>query len=769
MSHHYLNRFLGCCAVALLLAGCNSGGGGGDGGGDDSITLADPPVDNPGTLTGQFIDAPVAGAEYHTATLSGVTAADGSFEYAIGETITLSIGPVQLGHAAAGRYVTPLDLLQDSAGMADPRVLAMASFLQTADADRNLGNGIEVTTALAQALCDQLGLAKLDFDNLHDFAGFDAALQAAAASQGLSYVPPAAASAHLAANLMAMMEQTSEYKPDWSPLGAFTAAARCAQCHQARNGEAPLRLPAEPGGEDISPYTDWQHSLMAHSFDDPYFQAVLEEESTHEFPAYAGAIEDRCLTCHAPMGRTHAHKTGNGLDADGFYRYSQALSDQHGREGVSCTLCHQISSTAVDTEGNAIVGEDAFSGRYTIGDARTIYGPYAGVRLGPMQNNVDYTPQYGHHMTESGHCASCHTVRTPVMDPNTGAPALPEREFLEQAPYQEWANSVFSRGADLAQRRSCQDCHMPVPQDYATAIATRPDNLPERSPFSRHRFFGGNTHMLEILKEFREVLGIAGSTTEAGFEDKLVATQEFLATQSADLELPRVDLVAGNLEIDALITNHGGHKLPSAYPSRRAWLHLKVRDRAGQVLFESGAPGADGRLSIDVAATRSECLASTKPAGFVNGDCIEPHRDLITDPGQVAVYEAVLGDLNGHVNHVLLYADRYLKDNRIPPRGFRRAGAVEGTEIELGGVVDVDFSPEDADGGSGSDRVRYRIPLGNSVGPYQVEARLLYQSIRPSFVAGLHGSGDRVERFRTMYKMLPPRVEELATASKSTF
>ena len=746
------------CPVGLLLPlvfTLTACGGGGDASGEDSG------ASEPAHLTGVFIDSPVAGLSYTTSSVTGITDPAGRFDYAAGEVVRFEVGPVVLGQAEAADVLTPLELVPENAGIGDQRVLAMASFLQTADRDGNPDNGIELHAPLAERLCRELGVDSLEFAGLEDAGAFATALQVAASAEGLSYVDPATAGEHLNASLTLLMAHASAFDQNWGTAGVFTGAQRCAQCHEARAGEVPLRLPAgDPQGEDISPYSDWRHSMMAHSFDDPYFQAVLQEETEHEFPGFAGMIEDRCLTCHTPMGRTHALKTGVGLDADGFYRFSRAQTDPHAREGVSCTLCHQVSATAVDAQGQPVVGEDAFSGNYRIGDGRIIFGPYDNVRQGPMQNQVNYTPQYGHQMTDSAHCASCHTVRTPVMDVETGAPAEPAREFLEQAPYQEWENSVFRR--DPASRRECQDCHMPAPDNYQTAIATRPLNLDERSPYYRHRFFGGNTHMLEMLMTFREVLGIEGSTSVAGFEDKIAATRSFLQRESLTAAITRMQDVAGTLELDVELVNLTGHKLPTAYPSRRLWLHVAVEDGSGDVIFESGRPGADGRLSIDAGAARTECLAVDKPAGFVNDGCLEPHRDVITDPSQVAVYEAVMGDSNGHVNHVLLYADRLLKDNRLPPRGFRRSEAAAGTQIILGGVADSDFNVEDVDGGSGADTVHYRIPLGATAGPYSARVRVLYQSIRPSFVAGLHSDGELVERFRTMYRMLPPPVEELA-------
>jgi len=745
--------------TGLLLAGC--GGGGEDTPSETTNSSQPAPV---AAATGYLIDAPVSGATYRTPSGSGTTGAGGEFRYLPGETVEFSVGPVRLGRAVAGHYVTPLDLIADSSGHTDARVIAMASFLQSADRDGNPGNGIQLVPALADRLCAELKVAALDFSTLADPAAFDTALKNAASAERLSYVAPARAGPNLTASLTALMEPVSAYAPAWGTAGAFTAASSCARCHAARSGEAAMRLPKDDvSGEDISPYTEWKHSMMAHSFDDPYFQAVLQEEATHEFPAFAGLIEDRCLTCHAPMGRTAAHSGSTGLDANGDYRYSRAVVDPHAREGVSCTLCHQIASTTIDDEGSPVVGEDAFSGRYTIGDARIIYGPYSGINPGPMQNQLNYTPRYGHQMTGSGHCGSCHTVRTPVMDANTAAPLNPPRQFLEQAPYQEWQNSVYSRSADNDARRTCQDCHMPAVEDYQTPISTRPAGQVERAPYHRHRLFGGNTHMLETLKVYRTVLGIESSTSLAGFDEKIAATREFLGQRSAALSIPRLAVVAGTLELDVQVTNLTGHKLPSAYPSRRMWLHVKVTDGAGAIVFESGAPGADGRLSIDSAAEQAHCIASRKPVGFVNDGCFEPHRDRITDPSQVAVYESVLGDSNGNITYVLLYADHYLKDDRIPPRGFRQRAAVTGTEIVLGGVPDRDFNAEDADGASGSDQVHYRIPTDAAGGPYQITVQLLYQSIRPGFVAGLHADGGRVERFRSMYKALPPPAEQLAS------
>ena len=118
-------RQLGSIAcAALLLAACSSGGGGGGGG----TTVAAP------TLTGTFVDAPVAGLPYATSSgLSGVTNSQGQFLYRSGDTVTFSYGQTALGSIPAVPQVTPWTVFVglNSPDPADPRWINLARFLQT--------------------------------------------------------------------------------------------------------------------------------------------------------------------------------------------------------------------------------------------------------------------------------------------------------------------------------------------------------------------------------------------------------------------------------------------------------------------------------------------------------------------------------------------------------------------------------------------------------------------------------------------------------------
>jgi hypothetical protein len=160
--------------------------------------------------------------------------------------------------------------------------------------------------------------------------------------------------------------------------------------------------------------------------------------------------------------------------------------------------------------------------------------------------------------------------------------------------------------------------------------------------------------------------------------------------------------------MEVRVENLGGHKLPTAYPSRRAWLHVVVRDGSGHVVFESGALNADGSI---VGNDNDE-----DPLKY------EPHYREITRPEQVEIYEPILKDSEGRVTTGLLHAVGYLKDNRLLPHGFDKATAV--TDIAVtGGAAD---DPAFTDKGS---TVRYAVSTGDATGPFKMEAELWYQPI----------------------------------------
>jgi hypothetical protein len=222
----------------------------------------------------------------------------------------------------------------------------------------------------------------------------------------------------------------------------------------------------------------------------------------------------------------------------------------------------------------------------------------------------------------------------------------------------------------------------------------------------RHVFVGSNFVMEGMLQDHRDEL--ATEALPAEMDAAMKRTTEFLKTQAAKVTIRRVDTTSNGIAVDVHVENLGGHKLPTAYPSRRAWLHFVVRDGNGRVVFESGALNPDGSI---VGNDNDE-----DPLKF------EPHYREITSSREVQIYEPILKDSEGRVTTGLLHAVGYLKDNRLLPHGFDKATADQDIAVTGDAANDPGFT----DSGSS---VRYVVSTGKAAGPFKVEAELWFQPI----------------------------------------
>ncbi|HPA45927.1 MAG TPA: multiheme c-type cytochrome [bacterium] len=475
----------------------------------------------------------------------------------------------------------------------------------------------------------------------------------------------------------------------------FAGSGVCARCHFALQDTA---------GNDVSMDRDWRSTMMAHSAKDPFFRAKIRSEIVR-FPHLKSVIENKCLTCHTSMARTQAAADNLPIAffEDGFLDPAHSLHTM-ALDGVSCTLCHQILEQQP--------GEQRFSGSYLIdllksAPDRTIHGPYPNPFTNNMRLNAGFTPVHAPHIAESNLCGTCHVLYTPVLN-ETGEIV---GEFPEQTIYLEWLHSRYAKEGE--ETRSCRDCHMP-PAAGGVVISQAPRFLSPRDPFSRHHFVGGNAPILAIFRSYWEEL--SGTASREQLQATLDRTVEQLETRTATMEITDVRIIGNFLEVDLQIISNVGHKFPAGFPSRRAWVHFIARDNIGNVVFESGRFMADGRIQGNDADA--------------NLQTFEPHREIITSPDQVPIYEGIMQDTKGNVTYTLLSASSYAKDNRLLPHGFDPTSA----SADIAAIGDVS---RDADFSGGGDRIRYRIPLSGESGPFAVEAELLYQTIAYPFLADL--------------------------------
>lgn len=212
--------------------------------------------------------------------------------------------------------------------------------------------------------------------------------------------------------------------------------------------------------------------------------------------------------------------------------------------------------------------------------------------------------------------------------------------------------------------------------------------------------------MMSMLNRYRDELGVQALPQE--MNTAINRTIDHLQTKSSRVYLEKAELNNNVLVADVVIENLAGHKLPTAYPSRRAWIHFTVTDSEGKLVFESGAVNADGSI--------------TGNDNDRNGRDYEPHYMEISSSEQVQIYEAILADRNDEVTTGLLTGLRYIKDNRILPRGFNKQTANEDIAVHGPAYTDENFV-------DGSDKVTYRIPLQEKTGSLTVTAELMFQTI----------------------------------------
>lgn len=489
----------------------------------------------------------------------------------------------------------------------------------------------------------------------------------------------------------------------------FTGSGNCVNCHAPDpDGEALV----DEHGATVSPVADWQATLMANSARDPFWQAKVDHEGLVN-PAHREAIENVCTACHAPQGFHEAHMTGAA--GPNGYTMDDLMADELGLDGVGCTGCHSIDNDNLAGRSN---------GDLPINTENVAWGGFENPWDGLMSGQTGFIPAFGEHMRSSEVCASCHSLYTHTQDldgEETG------QIFFEQTTYLEWVNSAFN-----AENVQCQTCHMPLVEGGAIA-ATQPNWLfPQR--FGKHHFVGGNAFMLKLMRDNAVQLNLSATSTQ--FDSTIARTTASLQQATAILNVRQLASSPDEWAFEVEVENLAGHKFPSGYPARVAFLEFTLVSTSGDTLFHSGAWSRENGIA-------------GRDAGW------EPHWNEITEENQVQIYELVLGDVAGQTTQVLERAAEVLKDNRLVPRGFSSLHPAYDT-VAVGPMasLDADFNHRLGEEGSGTDRLVYRVPAVDGLPGVEATVRLHYQAVPAQWVAAMFEFSDQSERianFESMY------------------
>lgn len=499
----------------------------------------------------------------------------------------------------------------------------------------------------------------------------------------------------------------------------------------------------------------------------------------------------------------------------------QAAHGALARDGISCMVCHRLQPRPQPEADQRpylqYFLETSTTGNLYFGPPGEVYGPYKDHELAPyaMHHATGMKPRHSDYIQKSQLCGSCHTVSLPTIDrplqagsmsPDdialTSSESVPEfkpyRHHLEQATYLEWLNSQFNDEVDPAnpRGRSCQSCHMAA-ETFADEVgdakgpirsriaaiqdSTYPDaeNLADhsllqvriRDQYRRHDFAGLNVGLLELFKQFNDVLGVKRTDymtgSDQGAEQAIASMVRMARRETATVSVTAKRVAPGDaaepdlLEATVQVTNLAGHRFPSGVGFRRAFLELKVveaRADGEHVLWSSGRTNSLGVI----VGSGGQPLATEFFSATADAQPFQPHHRLITSPEQVQIYETLLKDNGGRLTTSFVRGCETVKDNRLLPQGWSvngPGGGLSGAYLEATYPGPLASDDEDFIDGSGSDSTLYRVPLPLGADPRRVsvQATLYYQATPPYYLNNLFRAapdGEATQRLHSLTSRL---------------
>lgn len=319
-------------------------------------------------------------------------------------------------------------------------------------------------------------------------------------------------------------------------INAFLPSGFCGICHEREAKE--LRGSMHPA-----------------SHTDPFyhgFAKLARKEAGDKTYTY-------CSGCHSPAGVV-----------SGFIPAEQEPDlPPAAKDGVSCDVCHQVSSLT-GTHGPW----------KEPGNASFVLKPGTTIRFGDsgqVAENSNHTGEKRDFFAKSEFCASCHTVIHPV------------NGLRIEHTYGEWKSSVYAEKGI-----QCQDCHMRNVEDAVKVAETlqpvvvtgqRAKDGPTREIYP-HFFVGGNANADRL----------AGGTLHAK-----MAEARLKSAARIEIQAPAAATAGQDLPLEVVVHNvAAGHNLPTGVTElRQMWVDLRILDQTGNIVFRSGELDDRGELPPD--------------------------------------------------------------------------------------------------------------------------------------------------------------------------
>lgn len=311
---------------------------------------------------------------------------------------------------------------------------------------------------------------------------------------------------------------------------------------------APFTPPEVCGGCHQTQHREWNGSVHQLAFQDPVYQGELNKA----VKAVGHEVSRQCEGCHSPIGVLTGEVKQPGL----------AGLSSLGMNGVSCDICHSISSVThtrtpagVPENGSFVLrpGEDGKDGPVLV--KRGPNKPSEG--CGGGFHSCEQSPL----ITKADLCASCHQVYHY------------EAHFPLEATYNEWKQGPYAQ-----KNIHCQDCHM-----VATATFKRSADefkKPAKGEY-RHYFNGANYLLYYLASAAAKKAG--DEALAANLAEKYLMAIDRLKA-AAGMEIMPVYRDGTLAEIKIRVKNiRAGHNLPTSLTNvRQMWLEVTARDEGAR-------------------------------------------------------------------------------------------------------------------------------------------------------------------------------------------
>lgn len=326
-------------------------------------------------------------------------------------------------------------------------------------------------------------------------------------------------------------------------------------------------------------YQEWLPSAHRYSSMDDMFQEVqklMVAETSAEHTRY-------CAGCHDPISLFSGAKNSSNI----------TLSAEGADEGASCMVCHSITQTDVQGNGNYVLKApqrylfelDEGSIKKTVSDF--LIRTYPQQHLQSFSRALYKTPEY---------CAACHKQYLDI-EVNTDI-----GKVQGQNQYDNWKNSRWHKDTP-DDSTTCRECHMPLvdSKDPARGDVLDYNRSADDGKHRSHRTLGTNQYIPKLHK--LEGQELHTKLTEQWMRGEIEIPEiahKWTAGSALRLEIKAKDKAKIGEEFDLrvmIINNKAGHDFPTGPMDMiQSWIEVTVTDEQGNIIYHGGYEDEKGYI-----------------------------------------------------------------------------------------------------------------------------------------------------------------------------